>query len=283
MTYVERTDGLRVRLGPHCPPGHPDYGNPDIAIDERAQAKVIAHQQRILQRLDDWNLWQYFDEQGRMAQEYARLRKVEPEMIELVRLAKYSSDLKRAKNLPGQMEGQPQVIKDYPLPGPIHTGHRNVATAEWLIDKEMKAVFVFFHYNTKQNPFKKDHPDWEAMKGLHVSEKKQMAAKHDTVAWMGPRRKVHMAPQSGIAYTLLDDVKLPREMPSCKLIKYDHSDPWHNPALRGDRGHMQFSAYDNLKETVPPLPPEMVMRVEEKPAPEDTPEVKAKKKVRKNG
>lgn len=247
--YSTTTDGRRVVLGPHSPDGHPDYGNPDVGIGGVAQQNIAAHQEAILRRLDEWDLWQYFGEAGRMADEYRKARKQDPEMDILVRLAKLAVGKKTKLPKRGTeqwIELVPQNLWNYPLPSKIYQGHQYVGTADWLIDQEMKAVYAFFLENVNPDPFVPDHPEFEVMKGLNLAERQQVAQKYMVKVRFGPHDVLIIGPCSGKAFTLFDDAMMPRGMPGTKLVRYDHSDPKHNPALRGEGGFMRADAYLEL-------------------------------------
>jgi hypothetical protein len=225
------------------PDGHPDYGNKDVGLSDRHKDHVIAHQDKILKVLDDHDLWQYMNEAGRMAREYTNIRKADPEMVDLVRLVRLSIRGKiPERSHPEYYEVVPQELEWYPLPGRAHYKH-SVDNPDWIITQEMKAVLAFFLENTNENLNDPKNPNFDKLRGMTGPERQEYTRESQVRLTRGERDQVIIPPGAGVPFTLFDDPELPRSFPGTRLIRYDHTNPKHNQALRSNRGYARMDAY----------------------------------------
>jgi len=204
------------------------------------------YQDAVLKVIEDNDLWKYMDKPGRMLAEYRKIRKSDPDMADLVKCVKLSIRGKlpdRAQFPDAYADVVPKKYYDYPFPGTIMRG-QNIDNADWIIDQEAKSVFVFALENTCADPFDpKNKEAFERMKGLNMQERIEIAQGSYVRMTRGTQDKITIGPNCAVRFTLFDDPELPRKFPNTKLVKYDHSNPKHNPELRMDRGYPLMSAY----------------------------------------
>lgn len=121
-------------------PIHRRHGEADPdELPPHILAAYVGYQQGIIDRVDAWDLWRFMDEPGRMAAEYRRLRREEPELAAMVRLA--VQNIEDPRGLPEHL-----WPRDYVLPSTVWQGH--TINADFMVDRELGAVYMFAVTNT---------------------------------------------------------------------------------------------------------------------------------------
>lgn len=246
MRKATTPDGTKVMVSPHAPDGHPDYGNEYYQRDRGLQRRVHAYQDQIMKIIDDNDLWQYIDEPGRMAAEYRAIRKADPEMPQLVQCVKASvRGLLPERNTPEYLDEVPEEWREWPFPGMVRK-KQGVENSDWIVDKEMKSVFVFILENVNKNPLDPNNKK-EFNQVVKMSDVEQARFVKGLTAKMfrgGQRRhKIIIPAGCAMRFTLLDDAELPRTHPKLRLVRYNHADPAHNTELKSDGSYDDMRAY----------------------------------------
>ncbi len=240
---IKSTDGTLVQTYPHGTNNTPNFGGKDGINDRSYENRTFAHQDRILKIIDDHDLWQFMDEPGEMFKRYSAIRKADPDMALLVTLVKMSV----AGKLPPRLDPRfadvvPSELRSWPFPGPIKF-KQNAENADWIIAEEAASVFVFALENTHSDPFDPKHEDFETMKGLSMSERREYAENSFVKLERTPTAKVIIGPGNAVPYTLFEDGILPRVFPHTKLVRYEHGNPKHNASIRTDKQYVRMDAY----------------------------------------
>lgn len=137
---VTKPDGAIVLLDPHVVGGQADPSQMPLHILRRK----VNYQQGIIDRVNQWGLWRYIDEPGRMTSEYRRLWREDPKLQHYVNLAR-----RNIEDMVGGL-GFSDFPEDYLLPGTIWYGHS--INADFLIDRELESVFMYALTNTSSRP-----------------------------------------------------------------------------------------------------------------------------------
>jgi len=236
-------DGTRVQTYPHGTNNSPRFGGKDGIKDVGYERRTFAHQDRILKILDDHDLWQYMDEPGEMFQQFSAIRKADPDMPMLVTLVKMSI----AGKLPGHLDPRfndvvPPELRSWPFPGPIRK-KQNAENMDWIIAEEAASVYVFALENILDDPFKPTHKDFEQMKGLDLTQRKELAEECFVKLQRTETSKVIIGPGCAVPYTLFEDGILPREFPGTQLVRYKHNNTVHNASIRTNKHFVRMDAY----------------------------------------
>ena len=244
MRKVVTPDGSRVMVSPHAPPGHPDYGSEELKNDRVWHRKIESFQDTIHKILADNNLWEKIGVRGGMSEAYRNIRKNDPEMPQLIKCVK----LGIMGHLPSYGTESfkievPQEWWGWPFPGPIRRGH-TIDNADWIINEEMKAIWAFAVVNTNDNPLDPRSKEFKDMLKLTDIERARYVMKTRVKLSRGnARTKIIIPAGCALRFTLFDDPELPREHPQLSVVRYDHTDPLHNPELRADSVYVDMHAY----------------------------------------
>ena len=224
---------------------------PEGRHDRRITHAVTSHLSEkyyddIIERVELWGLWKYFDEPGRMTSEYRRLRRDEPIMDLIERYAVLST----MGNLPkDQFTGRyniPEEIAHYPLPGGIF--YKQGINRDWLIGRELTDVFMYVIENTNKDPIDEVENavrDKELVKELRKSRTGVVDIGHGT--GIG---RLHLGPGRAVAVQFCADRWLPRGAmrdesgnPCTRTLRFDPNDAKHNRRLRKSGPYQSAADY----------------------------------------
>lgn len=250
---VTKSDGSIVELSPHFTQGRPNLynsvGEPNYSKED--WERLIGYQQGILDRIREWNLYEYIGEPGRMEGEYRKRRRNDPRLEELVRITKiiHSGDSEQIK----QIHASGRYPTDYVLPSTARKGSR--IDADWMIDRELEAVFVFVLTNTNADPrYRKENKTLPEKELDRVYNTEVVSVRLHPSAGC---QNVNIPPGASIPIPFCGDKALASEdglrRPAApiKIEPYDHSNPKHNSMLRNTGTYRSITTFDERPSAKP--------------------------------
>lgn len=216
-----------------------NYATKEFLGDKRQYVRDI------IERINEWDLWSLIDKPGEMKQQYRMRRRTMFEMDELEILAKKSSAGALPKNALGEKVIPTQFV-NYPLPGTIF--FKQGVNRDWLIDRELRDVFVFALENTNVDPStEKKHAvkDEKQMDKLYADRSVEVDMEGGTGI-----SNLKLGPGCAVAIPFCGDDSTPRgSMPDMKgnsctrLVRFDPANPKHNRRLRATGPHQRATNY----------------------------------------
>ena len=223
VVNVDNVDGKSVRLGPHDPSGKTYSGGLSRKARERMQNERREKERAILDRIQEWNLYQYWGQPGKMVDEYRRLRRKDPAVNE---------EVNRLKRIP--------INKGQPI------------TPDYVIDVELSSVYVFWIENLRKDPIRDKKLRAQMTDAEIKRERDKRIVKLDMDATTGcGYLEIH--PESGIRILFGGDAHIPWGLeeqvdedtgkPFVKIERYNHSSTKMNPQLRASGIRIDAEAF----------------------------------------
>lgn len=236
---IQNDEGKWVNLGPHFTGGTGEHRhNPVDLGTQKWRVDRIKYQEEILKRIEDWGLWEFVDQPGKMVEKYRTKRRTEIRDSGLERLAQKASSDGLPKNEVG-IPTKPPPFEHYPLPSFIRFKHG--VDADWLVDRELEDVYVFFLEHELDDP--KNDKRHKNKTAEQIKELRELDAHQINLDATTGMSQLTLEPGCGVPIPFCGDAKAPRSLPGTRLVKYDHTNPKHNRELRNTGRFIDADAY----------------------------------------